>query len=38
MSVVPITVAFGIMLGMMLLGMPIAIAMAAIGLVGGLLA
>ena len=38
MSVVPITVAFGIMLGMMLLGMPIAIAMAAVGLVGGLLA
>ena len=38
MNVSYILVAFGAMLGMMLLGLPIAVAMAAIGILGGLLA
>ena len=38
MSVTYIMAAFGVMLAMMLLGMPIAVAMAGIGIVGGLLA
>ena len=38
MNVGYVMIAFGAMLGMMLLGLPIAVAMAAVGLVGGLLA
>jgi C4-dicarboxylate transporter DctM subunit len=38
MSVTYILIAFAAMLGMMLLGLPIAVAMAAIGIIGGLLA
>ena len=38
MNVAYILIAFGAMLGMMLLGLPIAVAMAAIGIVGGVLA
>ena len=38
MNVSYILIAFGGMLGMMLLGLPIAVAMAAVGMVGGLLA
>jgi C4-dicarboxylate transporter, DctM subunit len=38
MNVAYILIAFGAMLGMMLLGLPIAVAMAAIGILGGVLA
>ncbi|WP_029523712.1 TRAP transporter large permease [Polaromonas glacialis] len=38
MNVTYILLAFGLMLGMMLLGLPIAVAMAGVGIVGGLLA
>ena len=38
MNVTYILIAFGLMLGMMLLGLPIAVAMAGVGIVGGLLA
>jgi C4-dicarboxylate transporter DctM subunit len=38
MNVTYILLAFGLMLGMMLLGLPIAVAMAGVGIVGGLMA
>jgi C4-dicarboxylate transporter DctM subunit len=38
MNVTYILLAFGLMLGMMLLGLPIAVAMAGVGIIGGLLA
>lgn len=38
MNVTYILIAFGLMLGMMLIGLPIAVAMAGVGIVGGLLA
>jgi C4-dicarboxylate transporter, DctM subunit len=38
MSVIPILIGFFSMLGMMLLGLPIAVSMAAVGIVGGILA